>query len=293
MKHIACLLALVAAGCILPVSTGAPLPATTVGKGHLGFALSGEAPTLDLISDNEDSNQTGSTSAVSYGAAPAASATMTVSYGIGDNTDIEIAGEGALYFFFLPIPTGGTIGLRQHVDLGDSFDMAFAAKLGTVSSSANVSTDSGDEESSARATYGAFQAVVQTKHGFVRPLVAVSLMPATISRDPSDADPFKFKGLASSVTGALHFVGKHVVFGPYLAATNFYSDRFDNSGWFVSGGLILAIRPDRNRRAPDVLPMTYPAPTPTTGPQPAPPPMGPPGAPAPAPAPPTPTTTPL
>lgn len=249
MKHAVLACALFASGCILPVSTGAPLPATTVGKGKLGFALSGEAPTLDLISDNKDSDQTGSANAVSYGAAPAAAATMTLSYGIGDDTDLEIAGEGALYFFIVPIPTGGSIGLRQHVELGDSFDMAFALKLGSVSSSANVSTSDGDSvESSARATYGAFQAVVQTKHGIVRPLVAVSLMPATINRDPSDADPFKFKGLASSVTAGLHFVGSNVVFGPYLAATNFYSDRFDNSGWFVSGGLILAVRPDRNRR---------------------------------------------
>ena len=289
---IAC--ALLAGGCILPVSTGAPLPATTVGKGHLGFALSGEAPTLDLISDNKDSDQAGSTSAVSYGAAPAAAATMTVSYGIGDDTDIEIAGEGALYFFVLPIPTGGSIGLRQHVDLGESFDMAFALKLGSVSSSASVTTGSGDsEESSARATYGSFQAVVQTKRGFIRPLLALNVMPATISRDPSDADPFKFKGVASSFTAGIHFVGRHAVFGPYLAATNFYSDRFDNSGWFVSGGLVFAIRPDRNREQPAIPPApAYPAPMPTTGPQPAP--GGPPGGPPPPPpSAPTPTTTPM
>jgi hypothetical protein len=75
-----------ATGCILPVSTGAPLPATTVGQGRFGFAISGEAPTLDLIADNGDNNQTGSPSAISYGAAPAAAMTMTVSYGVGDDT---------------------------------------------------------------------------------------------------------------------------------------------------------------------------------------------------------------
>lgn len=303
MKHLA-LLCMLATGCILPVSTGAPMPATTVGKGRIGFAISGEAPTLDLIADNDDNNDTDSPSAISYGAAPAAAMTLSLSYGLGENTDLEVAGDGALYYFFLPLPTGGSIGLRQHIDAGDSFDLAVAARIGAVSSTATVSTSSGtEEESSASATYGAFSAVLQTKRGPVRPLLAINFIPARIRRDPSDADPFRFTGVASSVTGGLMFVGKSALIGPYLAATNFYSDEFNNSGWFVSGGIVFAIRPDRNRArveqpppaptyAPPAPPMD-PMPPAAPAPAPAPAPAGPPGSAPPAPPPPTPTTTPM
>lgn len=284
MKHLA-LLCTLATGCMLPVSTGSPLPATTVGKGRVGFASTAEAPTLDLIADNADNYDSDSPSAVSYGAAPAAALTFTLSYGLGDSTDLEVSGEGAMYFFILPIPTGGSIGLRQHIDVGDAFDMAFAARIGAVSSAATITSSSGDEhESSASARYLSFSGVLQTKRGFVRPLLSVNFMPASIERDPSDADPFRFKGFASSVTAGLMFVGKRAQVGPYITATNFYSDRFDNDGWFVSGGVSFAIRPDRNREAPQVPP------PPMYGPPPPPP--GPPGS-APPPPPPTPTTVPM
>jgi hypothetical protein len=267
MKRIA-LPCVLATGCILPVSTGAPMPATTVGKGRVGAAMSGEAPTLDLIADNDENNTMGA-DPIAYGAAPAAALTVSLSYGLGEHTDIEVAGEGALYYFFLPLPTGGSIGIRQHLDAGDSFDVGIAARIGQVTSSGKVETSSGSSESSASATYGALQTVVQTKRGMVRPLLAVNFMAARIKRDPSDADPFNFRGLASSITAGVMFVGKHALAGPYLAATNFYSDQFDNSGWFVSGGLLLALRPDRNREPdPPVQPYSSPP-----GMQPLPPPQ--------------------
>jgi hypothetical protein len=278
MKYLVLLLL---GGCILPVSTGAPLPATTVGQGKVGFALSGEAPTLDLISD-QDNKQSGADNAVAYGAAPAAAATLTFSYGITEDTDIEVAGEGALYFFIVPIPTGGSIGIRQHLDLGD-FDFGLAARFGHVGNTGTVTNSSGDEVSSgARANYGALQAIIQSKTGAMRPMLAVNFMPATISRSPSDSEPFKFKGLASSVTLGLQFVGAHALVEPYVTATNFYSDRFDNSGFFVSGGILFAMRPDRNRpkldlntppppggydpSTPAPAPYTPPPPPPTTAP---------------------------
>src|SRR5438093_3029538 len=123
MKYLAFAYAALATGCILPVSTGAPLPATTVGKGNVGFAISGEAPTLDLIAD-QDNKSAGNNNAIAYGAAPAAATTLTFAYGVGEDTDVEVAGEGALYYFILPMPTGGSIGVRQHFAAGDTFDVA-------------------------------------------------------------------------------------------------------------------------------------------------------------------------
>lgn len=293
MKVIAFVCALAGAGCILPISTGAPLPATTVGKGHVGFAVSGEAPTLDLIADND--NSSGSSSAISYGAAPAASLNLTLSYGLGENTDIELGGEGALYYFILPLPTGGSIGLRQHFDAGETFDLGIAARVGTVGGTSKVTDSSGNTvDSGAGATYAAIQGVLQTKRGPIRPLLALNLIPARITRDPSDEPAFDFKGFASSVTLGAMIVGQHAVVGPYVVATNFYSDRFDNSGWFVSFGIMFALRNDRNRPAPPPPPL-YAPPPPSMGP---PAPMGPapmgPSPPSPPPGePPNPTTTPM
>lgn len=287
---------LLCSGCILPVSTGAPMPATTLGKGHIGFAISGEAPTLDLISDNGDENQTGSTSAVNYGAAPAAAMTVSLGYGVGENTDLEVAAEGALYFFFFPIPLGGSIGIRQHLQSTDTVDVAVAAKVGYVSSDAELNGDT----SAARAQYASLQAVVQGKNGVFRPMVAVNIMPARIHRDPYDEGPFDFNGLASSITVGGMFVGDRVTAGPYLAVTNFYSDRFDNSGFFFSGGLMFAVRPDRNRKRDPVIMQPvygpppggyYPQPYGPMQPQPAPP-LPAPRPTEPAPPPPPPTQTP-
>jgi hypothetical protein len=313
MKYITLLCAALAAGCILPVSTGAPLPATTVGKGNVGFALSGEAPTLDLIADR-DNQQGGNADAIAYGAAPAAAATLTFSYGLADDTDLEVAGEGAFYYFILPLPTGGSIGLRQHFNMGDAFDFGIAARVGHVGSSAESTDSNGNTtRSGANANYGAFQAILQTKTGMLRPLAAINIMPAHIKRAPSDEPEFSFNGFASSITLALEFTGSNAVVAPYLTGTNFYSDRFNNSGWFISGGLMLAIRKDRNR--PQVVsippsstpPPTYPQYPPTQYPppgqpqyppapgQPQYPPAGqpPPSPQQPPPPPPQPTTAPL
>jgi hypothetical protein len=299
MKYIALLCAALAAGCILPVSTGAPLPATTVGKGSVGFALSAEAPTLDLIAD-KDNQSTGDADPIAYGAAPAAASTLTFSYGLTDDTDLEVAGEGAFYYFILPAPTGGSIGLRQHFAISDAFDFGIAARLGHVGSSSEVTDSNGNKtRSGASANYGALQAIIQTKSGMMRPLAAINFMPAHIKRAPSDEPEFSFNGMASSITLALEFTGSNGVIAPYLTGTNFYSDRFNNSGWFISGGLMFAIRKDRNRPPiVDIPPSTPPA-YPQYPPQQYPPPQYPPqGAPPPQqppqqPPPPQPTTSPM
>jgi hypothetical protein len=245
-------------GCILPVSTGAPLPATTVGRGHFGGAMSGEAPVLDLIAEN---SSTSSGTAIDYGAAPAAAMTATLSYGVAEDTDVEIAAEGALYYFILPVPTGASIGLRQHFDAGDSADLAIAARIGHVGNSSTTTDSSGNKtESGASASYASLQAVVQRKYGALRPMAALNLMPATISRRFTNDPDYDFKGFASSLTLGLMFTGAYVTVGPYVTLTNFYSDRFNNSGWFPAGGILFALRPDRNAPPPIAQPMPYGAP---------------------------------
>ncbi len=275
---------LLAAGCILPVATGTPMPATTVGQGNFGFAVTGEAPVLDLIADSTDGTEADFDEL--HGAAPAAALTLTASIGLGETTDLELSAEGALFYFLLPLPTGGSIGVRQHIAATDLFDFAFAARVGGVASGLGSEDGDASNDTSASALYGAAQGIVQLRTGFARPMVAVNLMPFRIKRDPSDLEPFSFGGLASSATFAVPLVGDRVQFGPYVTVTNFESSRY-GGGWFTSGGLMFAIRPDRNRRVPPPLPP--PAPYPPPGAYPAP---GPGPGPGPEPAPPPPEVTP-
>jgi hypothetical protein len=259
--------------CYLPVATGAPESATTVGRGHLGVALSGEAPTLDLIANNSGSGSADTDYTSSYGEAPAAAMRFTLSYGLGENTDVEIAAEGQLWYFFLPLPTGASIGLRQHLEGSDMFDIALAARFGGVSSgSTQVNGMDVATSDDASAIYGAFSGVVQVKNGFFRPLVSLQLMPFKVTRAVEGSPIQRFYGAATSATFALMLVGDNVQFGPYATLTNFESQQF-KGGFFPSGGLMLAFRPDRNKpKPPDpYLPgMATPTYAPYTPPPPAP-----------------------
>lgn len=235
--------------CFLPVATGAPESATTVGRGNTGIALNGEAPTLDLVAKNRGgSNDTLPTDYTSsYGEAPAAAVRLTLAYGLGDDTDVEAAFEGQLWFYFLPLPTGASLGLRQHIDGGDMFDIALAGRVGGVTSGSSRTNDQNNAiDDEASAYYGALQGVIQVKHGFVRPLLSLSFMPFKITRAIHDQPVQRFYGAASSTTFGLMLVGDRVQFGPYATLTNFESEKF-KGGFFPSFGLMLAFRPDRNK----------------------------------------------
>jgi hypothetical protein len=265
-------------GCFLPVATGASEPATTVGHGKAGVAINGEVPTLDLIAKKDGSTPEQYTD--TYGQSPAAAARFTLSYGLTDDTDLEVAAEGELWFFFFPIPTGGSIGFRHHVDTGDNFDVAFAARVGGVEAGLDYTDSSGaTTKNEASAEYASLSGVIQLRNGPIRPLVSVNLMPFHIKRTPGSDPVQKFTGLASSATFGLMFVSRVGQFGPYVTLTNFESQDFSGRT-FPSGGLMFAFRPDRNRHEP-------PPPPPYTPPPYAPPPYGapPPMYPQPAPAP--------
>ncbi|MEO6772725.1 MAG: hypothetical protein ABI467_06845 [Kofleriaceae bacterium] len=248
--------------CYLPVATGAPESATTVGRGHLGVSVSGEAPTLDLIASNTGSGSGDIDYTSSYGEAPAAALRLTLAYGLGDDTDLEIAAEGQLWFFFLPLPTGASIGLRQHLEGSDLFDIALAARVGGVSSgSTQVNGMDVATADDASAIYGAFSGVVQVKNGFLRPLVSLNVMPFKVTRAVEGSPVQRFLGAATSMTFAIMAVGDNIQFGPYATLTNFESQQF-KGGFFPSGGLMLSFRPDRNRPKPvDSYPPNQPRPT--------------------------------
>lgn len=307
MRGTIALLAVGAGGCMLPVSTGAPLPATTVGQGRFGAAFSSELPVLNLIAKDDDASSTGDPDwEIDDAVAPIPAASLTLSYGLGEHTDLELSGEGAL-FIVIPLPTGGSIGLRHHVPATELFDIAIAARFGGVTAgTSSTDSDGRPTENSASAVFGAIQGVIQTREGWLRPMAAINVMPFRVTRQPEDKPAFEFSALATSATFGAMLVGNSVQFGPYFTMTNFSSERY-GGGWFPSGGVMLAVRPDRNRPKPPPpspvfvppppvspgppgsysAPMPPPAPTP----EPPPPPMAPPPMPAPvepAPAPPSP-----
>lgn len=257
-----------AAGCMLPVTTGAPLPPTTVGKGQFGVALSGEFPTLNLISDNRDANQRDDLT--DHGEAIAIAATGTLAYGLGDDTDLELALEGALYYAILPLPTGGSIGLRQHIAGGDTLDIGLAARIGGVTTGGTTTTSEGTSTTDeASAAYAAVEGIAQFSRGVIRPLLSLNVMGFRITRAPEDEPIQRFKGISETVTFGLSFVSNRAQITPYAALTTFESEQF-RSSFFVSGGIAFAFRRDRNRREPPPPP-AYPAGYPPAG-QPYPPP---------------------
>jgi hypothetical protein len=240
-----------ACGCVLPATTGAPLPPTTVGQGKLGANVHAEIPVVNLVADTDATSNDHK--------AVLAAPTLAVggSFGITDTTDIE----AELYFFDVIALTGGSVGLRQTVLSNDSVDVGIAARFGGLSNLTDTDTQpcgAGLDlppPLAASAWFGSAQAIAQLRAGRVRPLLAFSAEPFRIKRDvlvPPDsrnAVTERYWGFASSVTFALWIVFSRVQFGPYVAATHFSSDTF-SGGWMASGGMALTIRRDRRPPPP-------------------------------------------
>lgn len=226
-------------GCFLPVASGTPQAATTAGRGNASFNAAAEMPTIDLLADDQDDF------------APVAAGVITAGYGITEHTDIEASAEAALYFFLVPLPTGGSIGLRHHLVHADTYDVGIAARVG------GVTVDDGDA-GSASAVYGAASVVGQGAFGTFRPLVSGQLMPTMIDQQLGTSSDGSSTGLVASATVGLMFQVGQFQIGPYLTGTAFSSDAVERNG-LVSGGLSFAYRPDRHAAAV-VVPAAAPAP---------------------------------
>lgn len=225
---------LTTAGCFLPVATGTPEPATTVGAGHFGAAVSGEAPTLDLTAGADDFTDT-------YADAPAAAGRLGIAYGVAEHTDLEVGLEASLYLFFLPMPIGGSIGVRQGLLAGGRLDLAVAGRIAAL----RVGADSANAQSdSASAELAQVSIAAQGAFGRFRPLLSVAALGARMTRSV-DGVAQDLNGLAGSVTlGAMLRLGS-VELGPYVTGTYFTSDAVAGRP-LIAGGLALALRPDRH-----------------------------------------------
>ncbi len=237
-----------ASGCVLPATSGAPMPPTTVGQGKLGGSVRAEVPVLNLVADTD------STSNDHKEVLAAPTLAVGGSFGITATTDIE----AELYLFDVVALTGGSIGLRQTVFSTDSVDFGLAARFGGMSNLTTTDTrpcPMGLDLApplAASAWFGSAQAIAQLHAGRVRPLLAISAEPFRITRDvlvPPDsrnAVTERYWGFAASATLAVWIVFSRVQFGPYVAVTRFSSDTFAG-GWLASGGTAVTIRRDRSR----------------------------------------------
>src|SRR5262245_16829627 len=144
---LAFVLATMTSGCFLPLGTGAPQSARTVGHGELGLSIHGEAPTIQLEPET-------ATTATSQPVAVASGASMDLglAYGITDNLDLELDVIGAMYSYFLPMPLGVAGGMRARVVETESAEMAVATRIGYLGEG---------EDDHADATFLATAVVVQ------------------------------------------------------------------------------------------------------------------------------------
>jgi hypothetical protein len=220
-----CLLAL--AGCYLPVATGTPQPATTVGAGKFGVGFSGEAPTLDLTAGTSDFND-------SYAEAPAAAGKIEGAYGVAEHTDVEASLEMSLYYFIVPMPVGGSIGVRQQLIDGARFDLSGAARIGAVRVGGE---DSQGREDSASAELAQLSVTAQQTLGALRPLISIAGMGARMTRNVEGVAQ-DFNGFAGSITGGVMLQVGSVQFGPYVTGTYFTSEA--STGSSRSGGRMIA-----------------------------------------------------
>lgn len=227
--------ALALAGCYLPVATGTPQPATTLGPGRFAVSFAGEAPTLDLTAGTTDFND-------SYAEAPAAAGRFEAQYGLAPRTDLEASLETSLYFYIAPMPIGGSIGIRQWLLAHEHLDVAAAARIGAV----RVGTeDSRGGKDSASAETAQLSLAAQGAYGRLRPLASIAGIGARMTR-VVDGVADDFTGFAGSVTlGAMFQLGS-VQLGPYVVGTYFTSEEFSGRA-MVAGGFAIAYRPDRHQ----------------------------------------------
>jgi hypothetical protein len=191
--------------------------------------------------------------------APSASMDLGIAYGVTDALDLEVDVIGALYLFFLPVPLGGSAGLRARV-LEGAVDLAFAGRVGYVGEG---------EENHADARFLALSGVCQLAgNETVRPGLALQAMPAQVHVDLANEPERTFSALALSATAMVELVVGSVAITPYVAGTLFESDNVDGAR-LLSAGISFTGGRNSRRETPPVSPDPAPPPSPVSAPSPS------------------------
>jgi hypothetical protein len=239
MRHVVLFALAGLTGC-LAIRPGAPLGATTVGRGKFGLAFIGEGPPIQPNPDEQKSSDSSTT--YRLGQLSGVVTSVSLAIGITDDTDIELSADGAAL-----VPFGGSLGVRHHVGVSELFDFAIAVQVGGVWSSGIFTTDATQDT----AVYEAVEGVAQLRRGPVRPLLALELMPFEAA-DGEQGDGFDHvNGLMSSLTLGVDLPYGIAHLEPYVSLSGAATDsKHVEGGVFVTGGLMLSFRPERNAQPP-------------------------------------------
>jgi hypothetical protein len=248
------------AGCFLPMATGAPETARTVGSGNFGASFHAEVPTLNLTAEEDDLAEA---TADHVAIAPAGALSLGVQYGVSDSVDLELRLDGALYYFLVPIPLGGQLGARITLLDQPGLALALAGRVGFLGFSSS-SDDDGDgtadgEADRASATFATIALTFELGSGFARPAFTLSATPANVSVDLAGEAEKDYRAVATTGTVSLHMGRGPLTFTPFLALTYFSSPSIDSQG-FVSGGVAFYWGHPAERPQPLPPPRPYPAP---------------------------------
>ena len=241
----ACPLALLA-GCFLPVSTAAPQSASTVGAGSAGVTMYGEFPTLDLLG-----TETQATSEVDYAIAPLPTMTLAAAYGLGERLDVEVGLDGVMYIV-LPLPLGGSIGLRYQAVDSPGLALALFGRAGYVGLGVSDAEENDPNSThSVTATYGQAGVVAQARAlGPFRPGLALAIMPARVHNEIKSETAENFGAVAASATVNLTFAIGWFEATPFVNFVAFDSPNLKGRHAFATFGTAFSIRPQKAPRPP-------------------------------------------
>jgi hypothetical protein len=239
--------ALLLAGCWLPVGTSAPQSATTVGKGGGGISLHGEAPTIDLLATQTEDDVPDD----DYALMPWPTFSLGFQYGLLENFDAELSIDGT-WLLAIPIPYGISVGGRLQLVYTETVALALAAKAGWIS----ASQDEGDAELSA--TYGDATLAGQLRNaGRVRPGLSLSAIPIRVRQTFLEDPAEDFNAFAANATVSVTLAFGRFEVGPFVSLVHFRSPNLRGASTFGTGGIIFALR---GQKDPPVPPVAIPGP---------------------------------
>ncbi len=192
-----------ASGCILPLMTGSPHSATTVGKGQFGVTGWAEWPGINLAASNRGSGGTSLN--------PFPGGVLEGAFGVREDLDVEVGVEGMLYLFILPLPTGLRGGPRWQFLDTEHLAGAAAAHVGY----ANFTASSQDSSTTTlRTSISALNFGVSATLQFIgipvfNPSISLAVFPSHVwyanTRNSLPIEETTFSTVSASATGNLAF----------------------------------------------------------------------------------------
>ncbi len=267
MRTLLLLMAMAAAlcsGCFLPLTTGAPQSASTLGKGKAGGAAYAEFPSVNLAGVAREGTENPLPGVDGDAVSASISGVAQFSFGLTDSLDLELGVEGMLYLLLIPLPTGAHAGLRYQLVDTPSWKVAVATRVGH---SRFTGSSSISGETRLRSFNGMLSGVAQlTTMRTFHPSVALSLYPSYVTHTGAELGQGEMLTLAGALTLNLTFDLGLVELTPNVGMVVFHSPRLRSARVLPQVGLAFALR--SGKTAAPLEPAPRPAPPPAAAPAP-------------------------